>query len=158
MKIISSLKFLLISTAFFCASAMAQTGVSDTTLAPSKTTFAPSLFGIVVKLVISLAVIIGLIYLSTYFMKKLNSRVAGGGNMNDAIRIMGRTFLSPKQSLYIVKIGQKYNVIGVCENSISKITELSEEEAVKMEGRTAMTDQSGMRGKFSEIFKGIIKR
>ena len=136
----------------------AQSVSGDSTSTPINDMYSPSLFGILVKLVISLVLIIGLIYLSTYFMKKLNTRAAGGGNVGDTIKIVGRTFLSPKQSLFLVKIGQRYTVLGVSDQNINAITELTKEEASGFETSNPSSVDSDQRGKFSEMFKGILRR
>jgi len=142
----------------FCASDLfAQTGIADSTAAPIEKMYSPSIMSILFKLVISLVLIIGLIYLSTYFMKRMNSRVTGRGSMGDTIKIMGRTFLSPKQSLCLVKIGKKYTVLGVSDQNVTKITELSDEEAAAVE-KGGAAEQNASFGKFSEIFKGILRR
>lgn len=158
MKIISAMMAVAATIFFTAVDIFAQTGISDSTSAPMDKMYSPSLFGIMVKLVISLFFIIGLIYFSTFFMKKLNSRATGRGGMGDTIKVMGRTFLSPKQSLYLVKIGQKYAVLGVSDQSINKISELTEEEVARIDGRGLSPDSASTKGKFSEIFKGMLRR
>jgi flagellar protein FliO/FliZ len=149
----------MISSVFWFASDIfAQTAVSDSASVPPPNIYSPSLFGIVVKLIISMVVIVGLIYLSMYFLKKINSRAAGGGIIGDTIKIVGRTFLSPKQSLYLVKIGDRYAIIGATEQSVSMIGELSDEEAAKFENQGKTVGDSTPRSKFAEIFKGIIRQ
>ncbi|MEE9553066.1 MAG: flagellar biosynthetic protein FliO [candidate division Zixibacteria bacterium] len=157
MRIITFLHTVAI-TLITSVNAASQTAGGDSTYAPINEIYSPSLFGILVKLAISLVFIVGLIYLSTYFMKKLNSRAAGGGNVGDTIKIIGRTFLAPKQSLFLVKIGQKYKVLGVSDHGINPIAELTEEEASSFEVRNERPSDKTSQGKFSEIFKGILRR
>jgi flagellar protein FliO/FliZ len=150
---------LLSVTAFFpCVQATAQTAVTDSTLVTPVTDYSPSLAGIIVKLVLSMVLIVGLIYLSMYLIKKVNSRAAGGGIIGDTIKVIGRTFISPKQSLYLVKIGNRYTVLGATESNINLITELQEQEAREFDNREnkAASISSGTR--FSDVFKGMIKR
>lgn len=45
--------------------------------------------------------------------------------------VLGRYLLEPGKALYLVNIGKRYLVIGVANNGINLITEISEEEAVK---------------------------
>jgi flagellar biosynthetic protein FliO len=86
----------------------------------------PGLASIIFKLIISLAIIIGLIYLTVYFLKRLNNKgLAGNEGM---IKIISRSYLTPKQSLYIVKLGGSYSVLGVGESSVNHIKDLSADE------------------------------
>ncbi len=155
-KILPAALILVVSV--FAADIFAQTVASDSASAPTQNVYSPSLFGIVAKLIISMVIIVGLIYLSMYFLKKINSRAAGGGIIGDTIKIIGRTFLSPKQSLYLVKIGERYTIIGATEQSVSMIGELSKAEAEKFESRGKAPGDSSTRSKFADIFKGIIKQ
>jgi flagellar biosynthetic protein FliO len=86
----------------------------------------PGLASIIFKLIISLAVIIGLIYLTVYFLKRLNNKGLPGNE--GIIKIISRSYLTPKQSLYIVKLGGSYSVLGVGESSINHIKDLSTDE------------------------------
>ena len=145
-------------TIIMAVTARAQTVAGDSTSVPINEIYSPSLSGILVKLVISLVLIVGLIYLSTYFMKKINSRASGGGNVGDIIKIIGRTYLSPKQSLFLVKIGKRYTVLGVSDHGISPVTELTREEASNFEVQDNRTDNKTRSGKFTEIFRGMLRR
>lgn len=149
---------LILVALLFAGDILAQTGAADSASVSPQNIYSPSLFGIVIKLIISMVVIVGLIYLSMYFLKKINSRAAGGGIIGDTIKIIGRTFLSPKQSLYLVKIGDRYAILGATEQSVSMISELSEEEAAKFESRGKAPGDSSPGSKFAEIFKGIIRQ
>jgi flagellar protein FliO/FliZ len=157
MKKMLPASFLLVAL-LFAGDIFAQTGVTDSASVSPQNIYSPSLFGIVIKLIISMVVIVGLIYLSMYFLKKINSRAAGGGIIGDTIKIIGRTFLSPKQSLYLVKIGDRYAIIGATEQSVSMIGELSEKEAAKFESQGKAPGDSSPRSKFTELFKGIIRQ
>ncbi|UCC79194.1 MAG: flagellar biosynthetic protein FliO [Candidatus Zixiibacteriota bacterium] len=136
----------------------AQTTTVDTTLVPPATDYSPSLAGIIFKLLVSMILIVGLIYLSVYLIKKMNNRATGGGIVGDTIKIMGRTFISPKQSLYLVKIGQRYAILGATESNINMITELSEQEARDFDNRENKPLSISAGSKFADIFKGMIKR
>ncbi len=157
------MKWGVVKTAIFFGSLMsgsvlAQTSSPDSTAVLPEFNYSPSLFGIVVKLIISMVLIVGLIYLFTYLFKKLNGRVSGGGAIGDTIKIIGRTYLSPKQILYLVKIGGKYSVLGATESSINMISQLDDEEAHKLENLPNKTGIESSGGRFAEILKGIIRQ
>ena len=143
----------VLSADAFCQFSLAQ----DTLRAPSASSYAPSMLGLIFKLVLSLGLIVGLIYLSTYFLKKLNMRgkpnELGGGS----IKVMGRTFIGPKQCLYVVKIGEKYSVLGATESNINFITDLKKEDADNYASEPQKPLESSPFAKFSDILKGKMK-
>lgn len=153
-----SLSLVIALVLFLGADIPAQTTTVDSTLSPSPTDYSPSLAGIIFKLIISMILIVGLIYLSMYLIKKVNNRAVGGGIVGDTIKVIGRTFISPKQSLYLVKIGQRYTVLGSTESNINKITELSDQEAKDFDNRETKPLSNPAGSRFAEIFKGIIKQ
>ena len=138
--------------------APAQTTAVDSTFAPPVADYSPSLAGIIFKLIVSMILIVGLIYLSMYLIKKVNNRAAGGGIIGDTIKVIGRTFISPKQSLYLVKIGQRYTILGATESNINMITELSDQEARDFDSRENKPVSISAGSKFAEIFKGITRQ
>jgi flagellar biosynthetic protein FliO len=137
----------------FCQFSLGQ----DTLRVPSPTSYAPSMFGLIFKLVLSLGLIIGLIYLSTYFLRKLNMRGSTGEVGGGSIKVMGRTFIGPKQCLYVVKIGDKYSVLGATESNINFITDLKKEDADKYAAEPQKVVESSPFAKFSDILKGKMK-
>lgn len=142
----------------FATEVFSQSATPDTTSVSGQIAYSPSLFGIVVKLIISMVLIVGLIYLTMYLLKKINNRAAGGGVIGDTVRIIGRTFLSPKQALYLVRIGKKYAILGATENNVNMISELNDDEAQKIESREIGENSGSRGGKFAEIFKGLIRQ
>jgi flagellar biosynthetic protein FliO len=110
--------------------------------------YSPGLASIIFKLVVSLAVIVGLIYLTVFLLKKLNNKGLPG---NDSmIKIISRSYLTPKQSLYIVKLGESYSVLGVGESSVSHIKDLSADEV-----DVIRADDSKPRG-FQNVLKSVL--
>lgn len=143
---------------FLSINTLAQTTTIDTTFAPPATDYSPSLTGIIFKLIISMILIVGLIYLSMYLIKKVNNRATGGGIVGDTIKVIGRTFISPKQSLYLVKIGQRYAILGATESNINMITELNEQEAREFDNRDNKPSSIASGPRFADVLKGMIKR
>lgn len=143
---------------FFATPLLAQTTYPDTISIPNPISYAPSMMGIVVKLVISMVLIIGLIYLSMYFLKKMNSRTSGTGFTGEAIKVINRTYISPKQCLYLVKIGNKYKVLGATDSNINLISDLDIEEAAKLEKQGISSPGAAMRPKFGNLFRGMMRR
>ncbi len=72
---------------------------------------------------LSLAVVIVLIGLIAWVVKRLAPRTRLGGS---AVRILGRTYLSPKQSLALVRVGNRVALIGITPDHISHVMALDD--------------------------------
>ena len=121
-----------------------------TTQPPPGVASAPGLASILFKLFLSLAVIIGLIYLFVYLLRKLSGRALPAGD--NMIKVIGKTYLTAKQSLFVVKLGLSYAVLGVSENSVNMIKELSAEEAQSLQSQTEKP-----KG-FQQVLKSVLKK
>jgi flagellar biosynthetic protein FliO len=74
----------------------------------------------------ALLLIIVIIYLSVWLMKKYTGgKIAGGGNL---ITIVERRHLAPKQALYLVKIGEKHLLIGASDSGLQKLSDIDDLE------------------------------
>jgi flagellar biosynthetic protein FliO len=138
------------------SNALAQTIFQDSGSSPLPGTYGPSMWSIVVKLVFSMILIVGLIYLSMNFLKKLNARSSKGEALGDFVKVLNRTFIAPKQSLLVVRIGDKYAVLSATESNISLIREVNQEEIDKLD-KIGKSGDTSPRQKFTDIFKGMIK-
>ena len=117
---------------------------------PPSIEFSAGIFGTIVKLLLALAAVVGLIYLSIFLLKRVSNRTMP--NTDQLIKVIGRSYLTPKQSLYIVKLGLKYSVLGVCENSVNLIKDLTAEEVETLKP-TVDKPRS-----FQDIFKSMLKK
>lgn len=111
-------------------------------------TYDPGIAGVIFKLILSLAIIIGLIYLTVFLLKKLGNRSLPNGN--EMIKVIAKSYLTPKQSLYIVKLGSSYSVLGVGESAVSHIKDLSSDEI-----RTLETGSDKPKG-FQNVLKSVL--
>ncbi len=117
---------------------------------PPEINYAPGLASILFKLFVSLIVIIGLIYVFIFLLKKIgNKSLPDNSNL---IKIIGKSYLTPKQSLYIVKLGSSYVVLGVGENSTSLIKELSPDEV-----ETLQSISEKPKG-FQNVLKSVLRK
>ncbi|MCD6161906.1 MAG: flagellar biosynthetic protein FliO [candidate division Zixibacteria bacterium] len=117
---------------------------------PPQIDYNPGIAGILLKLFISLIIVVGLIYLSIFLLKKINNKTYASSNQ--LISIIGKSYLAPKQSLYIVKMGLSYAVLGVCENSINLIKELAPKEVESLQKYPEKN-----KG-FQNIFKSVLNK
>lgn len=74
------------------------------------------------QLVGALILVVGIIYASVWLMKRYSTgKIAGGGNL---ISIVERRHLTPKQAIYLVKVGEKHLLIGASESGLSKLSDI----------------------------------
>ena len=85
----------------------------------------------------SLALVIGLIYLSAYIYKKLTNVTSKKINNTkddvinkNKLNIISSLALGSNKSLYVVEVSGKTLLLGVCENNISLIKELGQKELI----------------------------
>lgn len=79
---------------------------------------------LIIRLTFSLGLIIGLIYLSLYLLKK-SSLGMKKNRAGDLVQILERCYISPKKGIFIVKIGEKVLALGVTESQINLLSEIS---------------------------------
>ncbi len=72
---------------------------------------------------LSLAAVIVLIAAIAWVVKRLAPRTRLGGS---AVRILGRTYLSPKQSLALIRVGHRVALIGITPDHISHVMALDD--------------------------------
>ena len=93
----------------------------------------PDFTWLFIKMITGLVLVLGLaVILLRYVLPK--TRLAGIGRKKGSwAQFMDRLPMGPKQSLNLVKISGRYFVLGVSENSVNLITELSTTEGEKIE-------------------------
>ena len=89
-----------------------------------------------VKLIGSVALVIGLLYAAMYAIKRLGPGFKLGGIKQDAVSVLHKRHIAPKKAIYILKIGQRSMVVGVTDTQISHLADLSAEdlESIEAEG------------------------
>ncbi|MFB6344711.1 MAG: flagellar biosynthetic protein FliO [bacterium] len=106
-----------------------------------------------IKVVVVLAIILGGIWLLSKILEK--SGMAGTGN-----EIMGvRSTLSIGQNQYlqIVQVGPRYFMLGVTENSVTKLDEITDSDTIEALQLNESDNQDGQQPRgFAEIFSNFV--
>ncbi len=84
--------------------------------------------GMVLRIIGSVALVIGVLYAGMYAMKVLSRRAGGGNLKKDAICVLQRKYIAPKKAIYVVTVGNRAMVVGVTDAQISHLADLSEDE------------------------------
>jgi flagellar protein FliO/FliZ len=113
-------------------------------------------FGIwdLLRMILVLAVVIGLVYAVFYLLKRANR---GKFVQNDAIRIVGSQSLPGNRSIYLVEVGSQVFLVGAGGDSVSLISEITDKETVDaMVLRGGESVANGKRS-FGELIAGIFR-
>lgn len=108
-----------------------------------------SLSSIILKLGLGLGLVILLVWGSVALLRKsaVGRQFAGG---TGHIRVLERSYLGPKKSICLVRIGQRTLALGVTEDSITALAQLEDEEV------PLTADQAGEGSSFVAQFKSIL--
>lgn len=101
-----------------------------------------------------LAVVLGLILCGALLLRRAFPR-RGGSSGGDLIRVISRQYLSPKQSICLVKIGTRVMALGVTAERISMLAQIEDEAgASRLVGAAESGRANSMSGRFQAFLTG----
>lgn len=109
--------------------------------------------GLVIRLVVSLVLIIGLIYLSLFLLKK-SSFGLKKNKSGDLVQVLERSYISPKKGIFIVKIGSRVVALGVTETQINLLSEVNVDQDSKTDSLDKVVSEKESRTTFLQKIKG----
>ncbi len=112
----------------FVGLAFAQQPADSTGLGNTPTTESLNIGWVLAKTIGSLVLIIVLIFVVVYLLKRFWGKQYNLGSGSGFFRILARIPIDPKQSLALVKVYNRVLLIGISESSISLITEFDREK------------------------------
>lgn len=98
-----------------------------------------SFAGLMLRLVLSMAVILGLIYGGLLLFRFLARKAKVAPKSEKLIRIIDRTALDPKRAIYLVKVVDRLLVIGVGTNDVCTLAQIDDETVVENVQETEFT-------------------
>jgi flagellar protein FliO/FliZ len=113
----------------------------------------PDTFGLIVKMVLSLAVVLIVIWLAVQAARRMPGRT--GGMRRSNVHVLDRTYLAPKKAICIVRIGSRYLALGVTDAQISALAELDPEDAQPPAGSGT---ESTVQVPFANLFRDVRSR
>jgi len=107
-----------------------QTGAGDTDLAAKTLTTSalPALLRMVSALVVVIICIYGAILLLKHFMGR---RYSKSGHLR-ILEVLETAYVAPKKTVSLIRVADKSVLVGVTENGMSVLTELSPEQTTKV--------------------------
>ncbi len=101
-------------------SSATQTTVEHEEVVPSLTeSVVPSL----TRIAITLAVVVAIIYLTVFLLKKLSGNRMGGVGRGRTVQVIEQTYLAPKKSVCLLKLADRAVLVGITDNNITMLTE-----------------------------------
>ena len=96
------------------------------------------------QVALALALVIGAIYVTLFLLKKGMGRGVARGTKGGLIQVIETTYLAPKRSLSVVRIGNKGALIAMSETSISFLMEIEGlEEKLNVRTSKAQEEETG---------------
>jgi flagellar biosynthetic protein FliO len=92
---------------------------------------APNTLMTVVGLIVKLAVVIGLIYLTILGLRYFSNRGRRAFLGSNAINVLEKTALAQNRELYLIDVADKVLLLGATANSITVLTEITDPEALE---------------------------
>ena len=108
---------------------------------------------LIIRLFLSLVLIIGLIYLSLFLLKK-SSFGLKKNRTGDLIQVLEKCYISPKKGIFIVKIGSKLLALGVTETQINFLSEINLNPDSKTDLKDKVVSEKEIRATFLQKIKG----
>lgn len=107
---------------------------------------------VLVKTMLALAVVVGLVWVMTWVLKKMTSRQALGSTSD--VRIVSATPIGPKKSIYLVDVADRRLVLGVTDQQISCLTEMEVPDDAEAAVQTMSPEHRGFRQMLDGLIKG----
>ncbi|MEA2031773.1 MAG: flagellar biosynthetic protein FliO [candidate division Zixibacteria bacterium] len=95
-------------------------------------TFASSALPALLRMVSALVVVIACIYGAILLLKRLMGRNYRGSGQLRALEVLETTSIAPKKTVSLIRVADKSVLVGVTENGMSVLTELSSDQTAKV--------------------------
>ncbi|MBI5194317.1 MAG: flagellar biosynthetic protein FliO [Nitrospirae bacterium] len=88
---------------------------------------APEIFGSFVKMIVVLGILIALLLVVLYVVKKYLWKKIGKGGKEDGIKVITSAYVGPKKSIALVEVAGERIVVGITPDNISMLTKVSKD-------------------------------
>jgi len=83
-----------------------------------------------VKMLFALAIVLGMMIGSMYFIKKILHSTSPAMDRGDLIRILASRYLGPKNSILVVDVAGQIIVVGLSNQQMNVLTTISDKEVL----------------------------
>lgn len=113
----------------------------------------PFTFWDLLRMVLVLAVVVGIIYLVFHLLKRASN---GKYTDSDLIRIVGSQTLPGNRAIYLVQVGTQIFMVGAGSESVTLLGEITEKETVDAMILAAAASADAPRRSFGELVGSLI--
>ncbi len=108
---------------------------------------APSLAWAILKMVFALGIVLGLLFLTLYFVRRLKDihQKAHGTNL---IKVLATRGIAPKKYISMIEVGGEIMVLGMSDNSVSLLTKMDRAQVIQDTYQSDDKDESGRKKLF----------
>lgn len=105
---------------------------TSTTPVAEETSGFESAYGSIFKMLAALVVVIGCIYGGLYLLGRLMGRRGKAGARGRNLEVLESTYVGPKKSVSLLRVGERSVLVGVTDSGISMLTELNAQETASL--------------------------
>jgi flagellar protein FliO/FliZ len=95
------------------------------------------LLSALVKMISALVVVVVCIYGGMWLLGRISGRGKYGGGSNRNLEVIETTYVGPKKTVSLVRVGERAVLVGVTDSQVNVLTELDEDETAKVVSRPA---------------------
>lgn len=121
------------------------------------TTFTqPDLYTTAIKTFSTLAVMLAVILIGFYLVKRFWPKAAGFMSAHQWVKVITTTSIAPKKMISLVEVGDEILVLGLTDSHISLLTKVTDEEMIH--SLRASQGNKNLGSPFYRQFKGLINK
>ena len=113
----------------------------------------PSNLSYFIRMILVLALVLGVIWLVFRLMKKVGKQKLSGG---DAIKVLAQASLGTGKAVHLIGLGQKAWLVGTADSAVSLIAEVEDRELLDELALKAATAEGAPRTDFSSMLQGLL--
>jgi flagellar biosynthetic protein FliO len=114
-----------------------------------------SMIGLLFRIAVSLAFIVLLIWGAVWVMRRFSDGGLRPSAGEGLVEVLGRTYIAPKKSVYVLRVGDRALAVGVTESTLTPLVELDLEETLS----TCSESLAGRdMARLSSLFGGLKSR
>ncbi|MDD5434450.1 MAG: flagellar biosynthetic protein FliO [Nitrospira sp.] len=87
----------------------------------------PEIYGSFLKMIIVLGVLVSLLLIALYVVKRFFLKKKGRGGDDQNIRVITSAYVGPKKSIALVEVAGERIVVGITSDNISMLTKVSKD-------------------------------
>lgn len=91
-----------------------------------------SAYGSLVKMIVALVVVIACIYGGMYLLGRVMGKRGKGAVAGRNLELIESTYVGPKKTVSLLRVGEKAVLVGVTDNGISMLTELDKTDTASL--------------------------